>query len=116
MLLSPWLWALVLLLTVSSLAFSFVKYEVGKEGWDAIIEKHPDLDRERFDRVTDLFDRHGSVVLLGSAIPGLDTVVTLTAGAVGVKKGTFIFWVFVAKFARFTLLAFLLAWTIGLVR
>ncbi len=105
---NPVLWLVVLLLTVSGVAFSYVKYEFGKEGWEAILKRHPGFGQERVDRVTNMYDRHGSVVLLASAIPGIDTLVTVAAGAVGVKKGPFLIWVTIAKMARFSLLALLL--------
>lgn len=104
---NPVLWLVVLLLTVSGVAFSFVKYEFGKEGWEAILEKHPGFGQERIDRVTNMYDRHGSIVLLATAIPGIYTLVTVAAGAVGVRKGPFLLWVFVAKSFRFSLLAIL---------
>jgi membrane protein YqaA with SNARE-associated domain len=105
---NPVLWLVVLLLTVSGVAFSFVKYEFGKEGWEAILKRHPGFGQERIDRVTNMYDRHGSIVLLATAIPGVDTLVTVAAGAVGVRKGPFLLWVFVAKTVRFSLLALLL--------
>jgi membrane protein YqaA with SNARE-associated domain len=104
----PVLWLFVLILTASGVAFSFAKYEFGKEGWEAILERHPGFGQERVARVTGLYDRHGSIVLLASAIPGIDTLVTVAAGAVGVRKGSFLIWVTVAKMARFSLLALLL--------
>ena len=100
-----WLWAIVLLLTVSGTVFSFAKYELGKKGMDAILESHPNLGKERLERIARLFDRHGSITLMLAGIPGIDTIVTTTAGAVGVAKGKFIFWVTLGKLARFWLLA-----------
>ena len=105
LLLPLWLWVIVLLLTVSGTAFSFAKYELGKKGMDAILESHPNFGKERLDTVARLFDRHGSVTLLLAGIPGIDTIVTTTAGAVGVAKGKFILWVTLGKLARFWLLA-----------
>ena len=97
----------MLLLTVVGVAFSYVKYEFGKEGWEAILKKHPHFEQDRIDRVTGLYGEHGSVVLLLSAIPGVDTLVTIAAGAVGVRRVPFVIWVTVAKLARFSLLAIL---------
>ena len=108
LLLHPVLWLFVLILAASGVAFSYAKYEFGKEGWEAVLERHPGFGQERVDRVTRMYDRHGSIVLLASAIPGSDTIVTVTAGAVGVGKGPFLLWVTIAKFARFFLIALLL--------
>ena len=102
LLLPLWLWVIVLVLTVSGTAFSFAKYELGKKGMDAILESHPNLGKERLERIAGLFDRHGSVTLLLAGIPGIDTIVTTT---VDVAKGKFILWVTLGKLARFWLLA-----------
>ena len=102
---NPVLWFVVLLLTVVGVAFSYLKYEFGKGGWEAILKKHPHFEQDRIDKVTGMYDAHGSVVLLLSAIPGVDTLVTVAAGAVGVRRVPFVLWVAIAKFARFSLLA-----------
>lgn len=104
---NPVLWLVVLLLTAAGVAFSYLKYELGKEGWEAILKKHPHFEQGRIDRVTGMYGEHGSVVLLLSAIPGVDTLVTVAAGAVGVKRVPFVIWVVIAKLARFSLLAIL---------
>jgi len=104
---NPVLWLAVLLLTVSGVAFSYVKYVFGKQGWAVVHKKYPNFDEERIDRLTNWYIVHGSVILLLSAIPGIDTLVTITAGAVGIRPIAFVVWVMLAKFARFSLLAVL---------
>jgi membrane protein YqaA with SNARE-associated domain len=106
---NPVLWLTVLLLTVAGVAFSYLKYEFGKGGWAVVLEKYPHFGQERVDRVTRLYGQHGSLVLLSTAIPGIDTLVTVGAGAVGVGRGPFLIWVTIAKLARFSILAVLFA-------
>ena len=115
-LLDPWTWLIVILLTLSGTAFSLVKYTLGKNGIDAILDRFPKLGRERLERVAGLYERHGSVVLLFSGIPGLDTIVTTVAGAVGVNRTAVIFWVTIAKLIRFWLIAVVLTGAIGLIK
>ena len=100
-LLTPSTWAIVLLLSIGGTAFSYAKYLAGGEGLDEILERYPKLSRERLERAAELFDRHGTIILLLTGIPGLDTVVALAAGASDVKKSTFIIVVAFAKTLRF---------------
>lgn len=86
---------------MAGVAFSYLKYEFGKEGWEAILRKHPNFGEDRVNRVTTMYDGHGSIVLLGSAIPGVDTLVTGAAGAIGIRKGPFLIWVFIVKLHDF---------------
>ena len=102
---NPVLWLAVVLLTVLGVAFSYMKYEFGKEGWEVIVKKHPHFEQERIDKITGLYEAHGSIILLLSAIPGVDTLVTVAAGAVGIKRVPFVIWVAIAKLGRFSLLA-----------
>jgi hypothetical protein len=51
-LLYPGLWILLLQLTKLGVAVSFVKFELGKEGWEAVLKKHPKIGQKRVDRVT----------------------------------------------------------------
>ena len=74
LLLEPWVWLIVIILTLLGTAFSLVKYTVGKDGMDEILDRYPQLGRERLERIAGMYDRHGSVILLGSAIPGVDTL------------------------------------------
>ena len=113
-LLNPILWAAVIVLTLLGVGFSFMKYEFGKQGWEVIEKKHPHIDEERFKNVMGWYREHGSITLLLSAVPGIDTVVTIAAGAAGIGAPVFIFWVFIAKFVRFTLLALIFVGLINL--
>lgn len=115
LLLEPWIWLLIILLTLLGTAFSLAKYTVGKNGMDEILDRFPKLGRERLERIAGLYDRHGSIILLGAAIPGLDTLVTTVAGAVGVKRTTFILWVTIAKLFRFWFIALVLTGAVGLI-
>lgn len=115
-LLPPSTWAIILLLSVAGTTFSFAKYKAGDEGLDEILVRYPKPSRKRLERAAELFDRHGTIILLMTAIPGFDTVVALAAGASDVKKGTFIIWVAFAKTVRFRLLALLVTGALGLLR
>ena len=115
-LLSPSVWAIVLLLSTAGVFFIFAKYEAGNERLDEILERYPKMSRKRIEQGIDLFDRHGSIILLLTGIPGLDTVVALAAGASDVKKSTFIIWVAHAKTGLFWLLALLVTGAFSLLR
>ena len=113
-LLTPSTWAVILLLSAAGTTFSFAKYKAGEVGLDEILERYPKLSRKRLERAAELFDRHGTIILLLTGIPGLDTVVALAAGMVDVKKGTFIVWVAFAKTVRFWLLAVIITGVLSL--
>jgi membrane protein YqaA with SNARE-associated domain len=115
-LLNPVLWIAVLVLTLLGVAFSYVKYEFGKRGWGAISDRYPYFEEERIVRISNWYRNHGSIVLLGSAIPGMDTLVAVSAGALGISGTVFLLWVTVAKLARFTFLALTFAGLADLLR
>ena len=115
-LLSPSTWAIVILLSAAGTVYSYVKYLAGDEGLDEILERYPKPSQERLERAAELFDRHGTIILLLTGIPGLDTIVALTAGAAVIKKVTFIVWVAFAKTVRFWLLAVIITGALGLFR
>ncbi len=108
-LLSPVTWALLFILTASGVAFSYAKYIAVEAGTDQILKYHQDLNQDHLKKVMELFQRHGSIILLLSAIPGLDTVVALSAGAAHVTKRTFIFWVTIAKLLRWFFVALIVS-------
>ncbi|MFN2190027.1 MAG: hypothetical protein ACK2T3_14780 [Candidatus Promineifilaceae bacterium] len=113
-LLNPVLWSAVIILTLLGVGFSFLKYEFGKQGWRAIEKKYPQIEEDRFDQALGWYKRRGSITLLLSAVPGLDTLVTIAAGAAGIGAIVFVIWVSIAKFVRFTLLALIFVGSINL--
>jgi len=115
LLLEPWIWLLIIILTLSGTAFSLFKYTVGKGGTEAILDRFPQIGRERLDRCAELYERHGPIILLLTGVPGLDTIVCTVAGAVGVKRTTFIFWVMIAKLVRSWLIAVVLTGAVNLI-
>ena len=115
LLLEPRIWVLIIILTLLGTTFSLAKYSVGNNGFDAILDRFPILGRERLERFGELYDQHGSMVLLLAAIPGIDTIVSTVAGAIGINRTTFILWITTAKLIRFWLIALVLTGAINLI-
>jgi membrane protein YqaA with SNARE-associated domain len=104
---SPLAWTIVLILTAIGLAGSLPTYYLGRKGMPAVREKFPTVPEERWQQVTDLFDRWGAVILLLTVLPGFGTVIPPAAGANGIKPVFFVFMVGLAKLIRFWIIILL---------
>ena len=100
MLLNPGPWLLVIIVSAVGATGNLALYYLGRSGTDAVFERFPQLEGERWKRVGAYYQRYGARVLILSAIPGLGTVLTTGAGAFDIKRSAFLVWVFLAKLLR----------------
>lgn len=107
------IWLLILLLstlgTVAALSF----YYLGKRGTEAVLERFPQIKEERWEEVQDLYQEHGTGLLLLSSIPMVGGLLIAAAGAFGVGVFTFFLWVLVSRVVRNWLVVLLFDQTLG---
>lgn len=108
LLLEPQAWLVVILLTILGTAGNLALYELGKQGTKAVFQRFPRIRTERWEKVGRLYEQYGARVLALSAVPVLGSLVTTAAGAFGIKRLAFLFWVILAKLLRNWLLAVIL--------
>ena len=105
-LLDPILWVLVVVVSVLGALGNLALYYLGRSGTDAVFERFPQLEGERWKRIGAYYQRYGARVLILSAVPGLGTVLTTGAGAFDINRNVFLVWVFLAKLLRNWLVIF----------
>ena len=106
-LLDPVLWLVVIGASVLGATGNLALYYLGKSGSGAVFDRFPNLEGDRWEQIGGYYHRHGGKLLLFSAVPGLGTVLTTGAGAYGIKRISFLFWVILAKMMRNWLLLLL---------
>lgn len=100
------IWILVLTVSAVGTAGGLVPYYVGRRGTEAVLKHYPNLKGQRWDRLEAAFGRWGAPTLIVSGIPALGVALLVAAGAMGIKRGAFLFWVFWGKMLRNWVLAF----------
>ena len=108
------IWVLVAVLSVVGTVATLAYYYLGKEGYEAVLKRFPEIKQERWDRVASLYDRYGAVLLFLSSIPMVGMLLTTVAGAVGIRVAVFFLWVLIGRLTRNVVLLFLFNQTLGL--
>ena len=101
-------WLILIILSAIGLPVALGKYYVGAKGLPAVQKHFPQVTDERWGSVQNLYQRHGSPLLLGSGVPLIGILISTGAGAAGIPRGRFLFWSFIGKILRnwvFALLA-----------
>ncbi len=93
-------WVLVVGLSVLGTLATLAYYYLGRQGYEAVLERFPQIQREQWDRVHSLYDRHGSALLFLSSVPVIGILFTTAAGAFGIQILTFVLWVLVGRLTR----------------
>jgi membrane protein YqaA with SNARE-associated domain len=101
----PIAWLVILALSALGTLGNLALYQVGKQGVDAIQKRFPKIETKQWLRVKRLYEEHGSLILLLAALPGIGSLVTTGAGAMGVRWPAFLLWVMIAKLLRTWVLA-----------
>lgn len=102
-------WLAILVLATLTLLSSVAKYRLGEAGLPTLRSHFPQVSDERWDLVGGYFERWGSPVVLLSFLPMAAWIIPPAAGAYGVGFRAFLFWAFLAKVLRYTLLFLFLA-------
>ena len=100
------LWILVLLVSAWGTAGSLIPYYVGQRGTKAVFEHYPRLRGRPWERLEALYQKWGALTLILSSIPGLGSALLVAAGAVGIGRQVFLFWVFLGKVLRYWAVVF----------
>ena len=106
-LLNSRLWILVLLVSGWGTAGSLIPYHVGQRGTEVVFDRYPKLEGRPWERLKGVYQRRGSLTLILSGIPVLGAALLVAAGAFGVQRQVFLFWVFLGKMLRYWVLVFI---------
>ena len=100
LLLDPGLWLVVAIASILGVLGNLALYQLGRSGTQAVFERFPRLDGERWKRIGAYYQRYGARILILSAVPGLGTLLTTGAGAFDIQRRAFLLWVFLGKLLR----------------
>jgi membrane protein YqaA with SNARE-associated domain len=100
MLTDPALWLVVLIASLLGALGNLALYYLGQRGTEAVLQRFPRIEGRRWKRIGTFYQRFGAKLLILSAIPGLGSLLTTGAGAFGIKRNAFLFWVILAKGMR----------------
>ena len=92
---------IVVVASVVTGAASMVFYALGQKGSEAVFEKHPHLDRKRWDQVQSWYMHYGTAVLSLTVVPGLSAVIIMAAGVVGIRERSVLIWAIIGRFVRY---------------
>lgn len=106
-------WVLLVGVSVVGTLATLAYYYLGKQGYEAVLERFPQVKREQWDRVHSLYDRHGSVLLFLSSVPVIGILFTTAAGAFGIQILAFVLWVLVGRMTRNVLVVVLFDQALG---
>ena len=114
-LLNSRLWILVLLVSAWGTAGSLIPYYVGQRGTKAVFDHYPRLEGRPWERLEAVFQKWGALSLILSGIPVLGAALLVAAGAFGIARLVFLFWVFLGKVLRYWVLVFIVLFSLQLV-
>jgi membrane protein YqaA with SNARE-associated domain len=107
--LEPWAWLLVILVSVLGLLGNLGLYQLGKQGLEAVVTRFPRIKPDRWNHAGELLEARGSWILLATCLPGLGLLLSTAAGAFGISLVAFLLWIMVAKMVRNWLLLIIVA-------
>lgn len=107
-------WVLVVGLSVVGTIATLAYYYLGKEGYEAVLQRFPDIKQQQWERVHFLYDRYGAVLLFLSSIPMVGMLLTTVAGALGIRVVVFLLWVLIGRLARNVVVLLLIDQAAGL--
>jgi membrane protein YqaA with SNARE-associated domain len=96
--------------TLATLAY----YYLGKEGYDAVLKRFPEIGQGQWERVYSLYERHGAILLFLSSIPMVGVLLTTVAGAIGIRVLVFFIWVLMGRLVRNSVLLLLVDQAVGI--
>ena len=108
------LWLLVLLVSAWGTAGSLIPYYVGQRGTKVVFDHYPKLEGRPWKRLEALYQKWGALALVLSGIPGLGAALLVAAGAVGIGRRIFLFWVFLGKVLRYWVVVFIVLFSLQL--
>jgi membrane protein YqaA with SNARE-associated domain len=93
-------WLLILLISILGTVAALSFYYLGKRGTEAVLARFPQVKEERWEEVRELYQEHGTGLLLLSSIPMIGGLLIAAAGAFGIGVSTFFLVVLVSRVAR----------------
>ncbi|HJH31737.1 MAG TPA: DedA family protein [Methanosarcinaceae archaeon] len=103
------LFTVVMIATVGNYLGACTTYYIGLKGRTGIIDKYLSISQDQITKTDKLFEKYGVYTLLFTWVPGIGDVITAAGGLLKLPFKTFSIYVFVGKFARYFVVAYLAA-------
>jgi membrane protein YqaA with SNARE-associated domain len=100
-------YAVVLLATIGNYLGACTTYYLGLKGRSGVIEKYMSISKKDLEKADRWFTRYGSSALLFTWIPLAGDAITAVGGLLKLDFRIFSFYVFIGKFARYLVLAYI---------
>ena len=94
------LWLIVLAVSAIGVADKLVYYYAGRRGGKAALKDIPGLTPERAEKLHNLYDRWGTLLLLLASVPVIGSAMTVLGGVGGVSRTLFIVLVSISNLVR----------------
>jgi membrane protein YqaA with SNARE-associated domain len=100
-------YAVVFLATLGNYLGACTTYYLGLKGRSGIIEKYMSISKKDLEKADRWFTRYGSYALLLTWLPLAGDAITAMGGLLKLDFRIFSFYVFIGKFARYLVLAYI---------
>jgi membrane protein YqaA with SNARE-associated domain len=100
-------YAVVLLATIGNYLGACTTYYLGLKGRSGVIEKYMSISKKDLEKADRWFTRYGSYALLFTWLPLIGDALTAVGGLLKLDFRIFSFYVFIGKFARYLVLAYI---------
>jgi membrane protein YqaA with SNARE-associated domain len=100
-------YAVVLLATIGNYLGACTTYYLGLKGRSGVIEKYMSISKKDLEKADKWFTRYGSYALLFTWLPLAGDAITAMGGLLKLDFRIFSFYVFIGKFARYLVLAYI---------
>ncbi|MDP2217852.1 MAG: YqaA family protein [Methanolobus sp.] len=100
-------YAVVLLATIGNYLGACTTYYLGLKGRSGVIEKYMSISKKDLEKADRWFTRYGSYALLFTWLPLAGDAITAMGGLLKLDFRIFSFYVFIGKFARYLVLAYI---------
>jgi membrane protein YqaA with SNARE-associated domain len=100
-------YAVVLLATIGNYLGACTTYYLGLKGRSGVIEKYMSISKKDLEKADKWFTRYGSYALLFTWLPLAGDALTAVGGLLKLDFRLFSFYVFIGKFARYLVLAYI---------
>ncbi|MCQ6961826.1 YqaA family protein [Methanolobus chelungpuianus] len=99
----------VLVATTGNYLGACTTYYIGLKGRTGVIEKYLSISRKDLEKADRWFTRYGSYALLFTWVPLIGDAITASGGLLKLNFRIFSIYVFIGKFARYLVLAYIAA-------
>lgn len=98
---------IILTATIGSFIGSATTYFLGFYGREKVVEKYVKVNKKKTDDYKKKFEKYGAPILLFTWVPFAGDIIVAVAGLLEINISEFIFYTFLGKLLRFSLVVYL---------